>query len=419
MESTNQYMQFTQLDLNPNLLKSLDEMGYDSMTPIQEKAIPLILEGRDVLGLAETGSGKTGACGIPLIQRTDPELNAIQALVLVPTRELALQYVQEVERLSQGTDVIPFVIYGGVSMGAQKVKLNHKVHILVATPGRLLDFIWNTDLNLSQVRTLVLDEADEMLKMGFIQDVELIMSCMVHEHQKLLFSATMPREIDRLARTHLKDPIRIELNKTQKAPQSLQHYFQHTSSNRLPALVEYLEREDIQQSIIFCNSRHQGASLLRELLGRVTSVEFMHGGLDQDRRTYIFNQFRDKKIKLMIATDVAARGLDFTHVSHVINYDAPPSHEAYTHRTGRAGRMGRTGTAMTLVTDRDLKNLKRLLQVNQIDPQWYGKAPELALPAKKKPRNRPRNQSGAPRKRAPRRNSSRRWTRSSTSTPTN
>jgi ATP-dependent RNA helicase DeaD len=370
-------MQFTELDVQSNILKALGEMGYEDMTPIQELAIPPILARQDVLGLAETGSGKTGACGIPLVQRVDPEVNAIQALVLVPTRELALQYAREVDHIAQYTGVVPFAIVGGISMAVQKVKLRHKVHILVATPGRLIDFIWNTDLDLSQVHTMVLDEADEMLKMGFIEDVDCIMSCLVHEHQTLLFSATMSRDIARLAKAYLKDPVRIELNKTQKAPQSLQHHFQYTGRNRLPVLIDYLKQEDIQQSIIFCNSRHQGSQLHKDLRGTFNSMEFMHGGLAQERRISIFNQFRRKKIRLMIATDVAARGLDFTHVSHVINYGTPLSHEAYTHRTGRTGRMGRVGIAMTLVTDQDLKNLKRLLQINRIEPVWRGRVPNL------------------------------------------
>jgi ATP-dependent RNA helicase DeaD len=371
-------MQFTALDLHPNILTALGKMGYEDMTPIQEQAIPPILEGHDVLGLAETGSGKTGACGIPLVQRTDPARNAIQALVLVPTRELAQQYVREVDHIAQDTEVVPFAVFGGVKMGIQKAKLRDKVHILVATPGRLIDLIWNAELDLSQVRTVVLDEADEMLKMGFIEDIELILSCLVHDHQTLLFSATMPKEIGRLASTYLKQPIRVELNREQKAPQSLQHHFRHTGRDRLPALIDYLQHEQIQQSIIFCNSRHQGLRLFRDLRGTFDSLEFMHGGLDQDRRTLIFNQFRRKRIKLMIATDVAARGLDFTHVSHVINYDTPSSHDTYTHRTGRTGRMGRTGIAMTLVTDRDLQSLQRLLQSNRIEPVWHGQAPNLA-----------------------------------------
>jgi ATP-dependent RNA helicase DeaD len=362
------------------------------------------------LGLAETGSGKTAACGIPLVQRTQPELNAIQALILVPTRELAMQYVEEVTRIAQDTNVVPFAIFGGIKMSAQKTKLRHKVHILVATPGRLLDFIWNADLNLSQVRTVVLDEADEMLNMGFVKDIDLILSCLVHDHQTLLFSATMPKTIDALARAHLKAPIRIELNDNQKAPLSLQHYFQHTGRNRLPALIDYLRHEDIQQSIIFCNSRRRGDQLLKALQGKFSSLAFLHGGLDQSQRSCIFDRFRHKQIKLMVATDMAARGLDFRHVSHVINYDTPISHDAYTHRTGRAGRMGRAGVAMTLVTDQDLHNLQRLLRINCIEPMWHGQIPELALPS--------RNQKSMRQARVRRRGASHHGSRKAAAKPT-
>jgi ATP-dependent RNA helicase DeaD len=230
----------------------------------------------------------------------------------------------------------------------------------------------------------VLDEVDEMLDMGFLEDVDFIMSCLIHKHQTLLFSATMPTEINRLARTYLKDPLWIELNKEHRIPQSIEHYFQYTGANRMPALIEYLHSEDIQQSLIFCNSRDKGARLLRDLRGTFNSLAFMHGGLEQEQRTFIFNQFRRQQIKLLIATDVAARGLDFTHVSHVINYDAPYSHDIYTHRTGRTGRMGRPGIAMTLVTDRELKSIKRLLQSHGIVPIWRGLAPTLETAAGKR-----------------------------------
>ena len=393
-------MSFTQFNLQSTIQHALDKMGYTSPTPIQKLAIPPILAGRDVMGLAETGSGKTGACGIPLIQRTDPDLNAIQALILAPTRELASQYAEELDRIAQDTAVVPFAVFGGVKMSLQQAKLRHKAHILVATPGRLLDLIWNTDLNLSHIRTLVLDEADEMLKMGFIEDVELIMSCLTHDHQTLLFSATMPQAINRLARAHLKAPVRIALNHNQKAPASLQHHFQHTSRHRLSALIDYLKNENIQQAIIFCNSRHQGGQLHDALRGQLSSLAFIHGGLEQSQRTHIFERFRRQDTRVMVATDVAARGLDFRHVSHVINYEMPLSHEAYTHRTGRAGRMGRSGIAMTLVTDRDLQPLKQLLQVNGIEPVWRGRAPELA------PRSKP--EGTAKRKRGGRRHTSRR-----------
>ncbi len=370
-------MKFSELDLKPEVLASLDEMGYVDMTPIQEQAIPHILEGRDLVGLAETGSGKTSACGVPLVQLTDPDSTAIQHLVLVPTRELALQYVQELDRVGSKTEVVPFAVFGGFDMDIQKAKLAHKVNILVATPGRLIDFIWNTKLDLTQVRTVVLDEADEMLNMGFLEDVDFILSCLLPEHRTLLFSATMPTEITRLSSKYLTDPVRIELNSGQRAPSSLEHHFLY-ERNRLTALTEYLKEDAVRQAIVFCNTRDRGSTLHKELGRSLSSAEFIHGGLDQDRRTSIFNRFRNKKIKYLIATDLAGRGLDFSHVSHVVNYDFPFNSEIYTHRTGRAGRMGRTGTALTLVTDRDLHTLDSILQRNDIEPVWVGSPPDPA-----------------------------------------
>jgi ATP-dependent RNA helicase DeaD len=372
-------MKFSQLDVKPEIREALTNMGYQDLTPIQEKTFSPILNGRDLLARAETGSGKTAACGIPLVQMIDPSLNAIQALIVVPTRELALQYVEEIDKISRLTDVVPFAIFGGFSMEIQKAKLRDRVHILVATPGRLIDFLYHTTLiGLSCVRTLVVDEADEMLKMGFIEDIDFIMSCLIHEHQTLFFAATMPEEIDRLIRTYLKEPVRVELNKKQVAPQSLVHHFQHTERrDRLGTLIEYLKREKISQAIIFCNSRHHCEKLIRELEGKVESIGYIHGGLQQSRRTSIFKRFRRNEITFMVATDVAGRGLDFSHVSHVINYDYPRGLESYTNRTGRTGRMGRSGIAMTFVTDQELKGLKSLFKMNHIDPVWHGTIPNL------------------------------------------
>jgi ATP-dependent RNA helicase DeaD len=230
---------------------------------------------------------------------------------------------------------------------------------------------------------LILDEADEMLKMGFIEDMDFIMSCLIHEHQTLFFAATMPDKINRLVRTYLKEPVRVELNKEQVAPQSLVHHFQYTGPrNRLNALIEYLKREKISQAIIFCNSRHRGENLIKELKGKFKSIGYIHGGLEQSKRTSIFERFRQKKITLMVATDVAGRGLDFSHVSHVINYDYPYGLESYTNRTGRAARMGRPGIAMTFVTDQELRALKSLLKTNRIDPVWHGTIPNLQTVSK-------------------------------------
>jgi len=400
-------MTFSEFDLQPAILKALDEIEYEKLTPIQEETIPPILAGRDVIGLAETGSGKTGACAIPLVQNIDPAVKAIQVLILVPTRELALQYVQEVDNIARHTAVAPFAVFGGFDMDIQKAKLRHGVHVLVATPGRLIDLVWNHRLDLSQVRTAVLDEADEMLKMGFIEDVDFIMACMIQEHQTLLFSATMPPEIERLTSTYLQDPVRVQLNKDQIAPQSLNHHFQHVPRKRLGALLDYLDETDIKQAILFCNSRDKASDLHKNLQGRIHSLEIIHGGLDQDRRTSIFRRFRQKKIRFLIATDVAGRGLDFTHVTHIINYDFPFSSLIYTHRTGRTGRMGREGTAMTFVGDRELRDLKSLLKANRIEPVWQGDVPDLSR------RNGQRRGSRPSRRREPRRRGRNKTTSSS------
>jgi len=374
-------MNFSELGLKTEILKALTDMGYQELTPIQERTFSPILSGRDLLARAETGSGKTAACGIPLVQMIDPSLNAIQALILVPTRELALQYVEEIDKISRFVDVIPFAIFGGFPMEIQKAKLSDGVHILVATPGRLIDFLYNsTSIDLSSVRTLVLDEADVMLKMGFVEDIDFIMSCLVHEHQTLFFAATMPEEINRLIKDYLKEPVRMELNKEQVAPQSLVHHFQYMGRcHRLNALIEYLKKERISQGIIFCNSRNHGEKLIKELEEKFKSIEYIHGGLEQSRRTSIFERFRRNEITFMVATDLASRGLDFSHVSHVINYDYPRGLESYTHRTGRTGRMGRSGIAMTFVTDQELGDLKSLFKTNRIDPVWHGDVPDLQV----------------------------------------
>jgi ATP-dependent RNA helicase DeaD len=213
--------------------------------------------------------------------------------------------------------------------------------------------------------------------------MDFIMSCLIHEHQTLFFAATMPEEIDRLVRAYLKEPVRVELNKEQVAPQSLVHHFQYTGRrNRFNALIQYLKREKISQAIIFCNSRHRGEKLIRDLKAQFKSIEYIHGGLEQSKRTSIFRRFRRNEITFMVATDLAGRGLDFSHVSHVINYDYPYGMESYTNRTGRTGRMGRPGIAMTFVTDEELRVLKSLFTMNRIDPVWHGSIPNLQAVSK-------------------------------------
>ena len=392
-------MKFTDLDLKPKILAGLRDMGYVDLTPVQEKTFPHILAGTDIIARAETGSGKTAACAVPLVQMVDTSLKAVQSLILVPTRELALQYVGEISDIARKTGIAPSAVYGGFSMQIQVAKLNHGVDILVATPGRLIDMLRNTSLSLSNVRTFVLDEADEMLKMGFITDVEFIINCLIHEHQTLLFSATMPKEIGELARKYLKNPLTINLSKDQKAPQSLEHRFLKISSkNRLESLLKFMNEAKPKQAIIFCNSRHNAERLHDHIKKKFSSTEIIHGGLDQSRRTSLFNRFRRMEIKIMVATDLASRGLDFTHATHVINYDFPMDTDAYTHRTGRTARMGRKGVALTLFTKADMRSLKAVINVNRIQPVWQGAEPDLKnISRRRKSRKRP-SRSFRPRK---------------------
>jgi ATP-dependent RNA helicase DeaD len=388
-------MKFTELDIHPQILRALTSMGYQDLTPIQELTFPHILANKDLLATAETGSGKTSACGIPLVQRIDPVCKTIQALIVVPTRELALQYTEEIGRIAQHLKVVPFAVYGGFDMDVQKAKLQDVVHILVATPGRLIDFLYSGRISLSDVRTFVLDEADEMLKEGFLEDIEFIFSCLIHQHQTLLFSATMPADINRLADKYLNEPVRVRLNEQQIAPQSLVHRFQFVPQDaRLSTLQEMMKGDTIKQAIIFCNSRLNAERLYLKLKDRHAKVEMVHGGMEQSKRSSVIRRLRNRQVRFMIATDLAGRGLDFTHVSHVINYDFPRSPITYTHRTGRAGRMGREGTAITLVTHMDLGAVKRLIIANGLSPEWIGREPEYAHQGTRKRsgrQNRPRH----------------------------
>ena len=372
-------MKFSDLDLKPTILRALKEIGYETLTPVQEQTLPHIIGGRDMIAMAETGSGKTAACAVPLLQAVDPEIRKVQALILVPTRELALQYVTEISQIAKHAGVDAFAVYGGFSMQIQMSKLAHGVHILVATPGRLIDMLYNTTLRLSEVRTFVLDEADEMLNQGFEQDVEFVFSCLVHEHQTLLFSATMPTEIKRLAQKYLKDPVLVELNRDQAAPVSLEHCFESVKPHhRLEALLTLIKTEKPVQAILFCNSRRGCETLYEQLRKQVDSIEMIHGGQEQGKRTSLFRRFKKQQIQYMIATDIAARGLDFAHASHVINFDIPLNAEAYTHRTGRTARMGRKGRAVTFFTARDIGRLKDIIRQNKITPIWLGETPDLA-----------------------------------------
>jgi ATP-dependent RNA helicase DeaD len=367
-------MKFTELNLPAPILEAIAKLKFEDLTPIQEATYPIIAGGRDMVGLAETGSGKTAACVIPLLPKIDTTNKHMQVLVVVPTRELGLQYVTDVHAIGERAGVIPFAVYGGSAKNIQLAKLRHGVHFLVATPGRLIDLMYDGAITMANIRCVVLDEADELLKEGFLEDIEFILSCIRHEHQTLLFSATMPDDIKRLAQQFLRDPAHITLIADRAAPLSLEHCFMSVHPERKKTeLLKYLAQPEVKQAIIFCNSRNGVDNLFHSLRRELEGIEYIHAGLTQDHRFSIFNRFKGGKIRCLIATDVAGRGLDFSLVTHVINYDLPGGREQYTHRTGRTGRMGRKGTAFTFITRRDLFNLRNVLHNKKITPIWIGK----------------------------------------------
>lgn len=365
-------MKFEELNLSPQMLSTLDKMGFKELTPIQEQTYPHIIEGRDLCALAETGSGKTSACAIPLIQKVDPEMKAIQAIVMVPTRELCIQYMSEIEKLSQNTGVVSFPVYGGTDKSSQAAKIKQGVHILVATPGRLIDLIMDGTVSLSKVQCFILDEADELLAVGFLDDVQFILSCCLQEHQTLLFSATMSDEIKLLAEKSLRDPVNITLIQTQKSPQSIEHRFIRVShADKHHQIEKILNNQSDDQCLIFCNGRHRVDSLFKELQKKHKKIDYLHGGLPQDKRSRIFEKFKQRKLQILIATDVAGRGLDFSSINSVINLDFPESEEQYMHRSGRVGRMGRAGLAISLVTSRDVAMCKKLIDTHNLNATWH------------------------------------------------
>jgi ATP-dependent RNA helicase DeaD len=289
-----------------------------------------------------------------------------------------MQYTDEVTALSSSTGIKPFCVYGGFSKTIQVNKLNDCVHILIATPGRLIDHLYDRTIDLSHVKCVILDEADELLNSGFLPDTEFILSCIVHEHQTLLFSATMPEDIKKLSHDYLKEPVRVDLIQKRSAPACIDHYFTCLPFSRWQEkLVHYIRTEDYKQMLIFCDSRIRVEKVFKALKKDIPDIEFIHAGLTQEKRSSIFNRFKKQKIRCLIATDVAGRGLDFSHVTHVVNWGLPRAKEQYTHRTGRTGRMGRSGKAMTLLGNRDLTGLKGIIRKNKIKPRWIGGAPSI------------------------------------------
>jgi len=354
---------FAELGLRPELLGTLTALGYEEATPIQSAAIPVLIAGQDLLGQAATGTGKTAAFALPILQRLaeDDRGKAPSSLVLVPTRELALQVSQAFHGYGREIGARLVAIYGGAPARHQVDALRRGVDVVVATPGRALDLCSRGDLVLASIRTLVLDEADEMLEMGFIEDIESIIAMTPESRQTVLFSATMPKRIDKLAARHLRDPQRISIQSPaaaqDEAPLVRQVAYIVTRQNKAAALGRILDAEDPTAAIVFCRTRGGVDDLTDILTARGYQAEALHGGLTQDQRTRVLGRLRSGASELLVATDVAARGLDIDLLSHVVNYDLPMSPESYVHRIGRVGRAGREGVALSLVEPRERRML--------------------------------------------------------------
>ncbi|CAN5713151.1 DEAD/DEAH box helicase [soil metagenome] len=363
---------FDTLGISPELLRTLESLGYEEPTPIQRMAIPPLLEGRDLLGQAATGTGKTAAFAIPMLQRLADETggggrSGVRALVLVPTRELAIQVAEAVHRYGRelGVQVLP--VYGGQDFQSQLRVLRRGVDVVVATPGRALDHIRRNTLDLSNVRMVVLDEADEMLDMGFAEDLEAILAAVPAERQTALFSATIAPRIAKLSEKHLRNPKKITIERERVAageiPRVRQLVYMVQRRDKITALGRVLDMENAKSAIIFCRTRTEVDEVAEKLGGHGYAAEALHGGMTQEQRSRVMKRFRDGTCELLVATDVAARGLDIEHVSHVVNFDVPAAPDAYVHRIGRTGRAGREGTAVTLAEPREramLRNIERL-----------------------------------------------------------
>ena len=352
--------EFTSLNLRPELMQAITELGYTEPTPIQTGMIPLMLTGVDVIGQAQTGTGKTAAFAFPILNNFTHE-RYVQSLVLAPTRELALQVADSINEYGKHLNVRVLAVYGGQPYGPQISQLNRGVDIVVGTPGRLLDLIERKALNIQHVRTAVLDEADEMLNMGFIEDVEKILSETPTERQTALFSATLPQRIRTLASRFMRDPQAVTIkHATLTLTTTEQRYYLVHENDKTNALTRLFEIEPIHSALIFARTRAETSQLANELVVRGIPAEAIHGDLDQQARERVLGRFRANQLKVLVATDVAARGLDIEDISHVFNYHLPDDAEVYIHRIGRTGRAGKTGIAITLLSPREKHRLREV-----------------------------------------------------------
>lgn len=350
---------FENMELDARLLRAVKEMGFEEASPIQTQAIPAASEGRDLIGQAQTGTGKTAAFGLPLLERIDPEVKKVQALVLLPTRELAMQVAEEFRRFAKFMHGVKILaVYGGQEMGKQ-IRALHGVNVVVGTPGRVMDHMRRHTIKTEWIHTVVLDEADEMLNMGFLEDMETILSQLPEERQTMMFSATMPPAIVEISQRFLKDPVMVQVAKKElTVPKITQYYYQVSQENKAEVMSRLLDMYTPKLSIVFCNKKKQVDELARELQERGYLAEGLHGDLKQEQRDLVMNRFRKGRTNILVATDVAARGIDVGAVEAVFNYDIPQDDEYYVHRIGRTGRAGREGMAFSFVVGRELYKLR-------------------------------------------------------------
>ena len=351
---------FEELQLDDRIIRAITEMGFEEASPIQAQAIPGVLEGRDMIGQAQTGTGKTAAFGLPLLQKVDPKVKKLQAVVLLPTRELAIQVAEELRRFAKfmhGIKVLP--VYGGQDIVRQIRALKDGTQIVVGTPGRVMDHMRRKTVKMDHVHTVVLDEADEMLNMGFLEDMETILSQLPEERQTLMFSATMPQAIADIAKKFQKDPVTVRVIKKElTVPKVTQYYYEVKPKNKVEVMCRLLDMYSPKLSIVFCNTKRQVDELVQALQGRGYFAEGLHGDLKQVQRDRVMESFRNGRTDILIATDVAARGIDVGNVEAVFNYDIPQDDEYYVHRIGRTGRAGREGKAFSLVVGKEVYKLR-------------------------------------------------------------
>ena len=353
-------VRFDELQLDERIVRAVTDMGFEAASPIQAQAIPVQLEGLDIIGQAQTGTGKTAAFGIPLLQKIDPDSKKLQAIALCPTRELAIQVAEEIRRLAKymhGIKVLP--IYGGQDIVRQIRGLKDGTQIVIGTPGRVMDHMRRKTIRCDHVHTVIMDEADEMLNMGFLEDMETILSQLPEERQTVMFSATMPPAIQEIARKFQKDPVNVKVVKKElTVPKVTQYYYEVKPKTKVEVMCRLLDMYAPKLSVAFCNTKKQVDELVQELQGRGYFAEGLHGDLKQEQRDRVMNSFRNGATEILVATDVAARGIDVDDVEAVFNYDIPQDDEYYVHRIGRTGRAGRDGIAFSFVVGREVYKLR-------------------------------------------------------------